>query len=63
MTDLAARLLYVLAAAVARLPWRLLRAAADLVSSLQARGQGRMGKVVRRNLELAYPEMLPAQRM
>ncbi|BCT92041.1 lipid A biosynthesis lauroyl acyltransferase [Lysobacter helvus] len=62
MTDLAARFLHFLATTVARLPWPLLRGCADAFAALQARGQGRMGKVVRRNLELAYPDQLPGQR-
>jgi len=62
MTDFAARLLYLLAAAVARLPWAWSRAMADGVARLWMGRDGRTAKVVRRNLELAYPDLLPAER-
>ena len=62
MTDFAARLLYWFAAAIARLPWPWLRGIADGVARLWAGRDGRGAKVVRRNLELAYPELLPAER-
>jgi KDO2-lipid IV(A) lauroyltransferase len=62
VTDLTARLLYFCAALVARLPWPWLRGLADTFASAWERRDGRSAKVVRRNLELAYPELLPAQR-
>jgi KDO2-lipid IV(A) lauroyltransferase len=62
VTDLAARLLYLLAALVARLPWPWLRGGADAAARAWARRDGRTAKVVRRNLELAYPELLPGER-
>ena len=62
MTDLAARLLYLLAAGVARLPWPWLRGLADTFARAWATRDGRTARVVRRNLELAYPELLPGQR-
>ena len=62
MTEFIARLLYALAAGVARLPWPWLRRIADVIARRWAAGDARGAKVVRRNLELAYPELLPAQR-
>ena len=62
MTDLAARFLHALAAAFARLPWPWLRALADAIAAGWRWRDVGMGKVVRRNLELAYPELLPEQR-
>lgn len=62
MTALAARLLYLLAAAVGHLPWPLLRRLGDAIAWLWLRLDARESRVALRNLELAYPELLPAQR-
>jgi KDO2-lipid IV(A) lauroyltransferase len=62
VTDLAARILYACASLLARLPWPWLRAMADAFAVRWERGEGRTAKVVRRNLELAYPDLLPGQR-
>ena len=62
MNDLVARLLYALAALVARLPWPWLRGLADAFAGVWLRRDGRSVKVVRRNIELAYPDLLPGQR-
>ncbi|KGQ18026.1 Lipid A biosynthesis lauroyl acyltransferase [Lysobacter dokdonensis DS-58] len=62
MTDFAARLLHALATWFARLPWAWLRGMADASARLWAMRDARSGKVVRRNLDLAYPDLLPAQR-
>ena len=61
-TRLVARLLYSLASAVARLPWPWLRRAGDAIAWLWTRLDAREARVARRNLELAYPELLPGQR-
>lgn len=63
MPDLAARLLYLLAATVGRLPWPLLRRFGDGIAWLWLRLDARESRVARRNLELAYPDLLPAQRV
>ena len=62
MTNFIAGFLYACAALFARLPWSWLRRLADLFASRWERGDGRTAKIVRRNLELAYPELLPGQR-
>src|SRR5688572_13245258 len=62
MTDLTARLLYTLAAALGRLPWPWLCTLADGLTGWWCWRNARESKVVRRNLELAYPELLPEQR-
>lgn len=62
MTDLVARLLYLLAAALARLPWPWLLQLGDAIAALWLRLDARESRVARRNLELAYPELLPDQR-
>ena len=62
MTDLAARVLLLFASLVARLPWPLLRACADTIARGWQHADSRMARVVRRNLELAHPELLPTQR-
>ena len=62
MTTLLARILYLLAAAVGRLPWPVLRALADALAWLWLRTGARESVVALRNLELAYPELSPAQR-
>lgn len=62
MTRFVARLLYLLASALARLPWSWLLALGDLVAAAWRWRDGRESRVTRVNLELAYPELLPAQR-
>ncbi|HST46032.1 MAG TPA: lauroyl acyltransferase [Luteimonas sp.] len=54
--------LFALATAVARLPWPWLRGAADALAWLALRLDTRESAVALRNLELAYPDLLPAQR-
>ena len=49
-------------AAIARLPWAWLRGMADAFARAWIGRNDRTERVVRRNLELAYPELLPAQR-
>jgi KDO2-lipid IV(A) lauroyltransferase len=63
MIDLAARLLYALVAALTRLPWRVLRTLADALAARAVRSDSRETRVARRNLELAYPDLLPTQRV
>lgn len=62
MTDLAARLLYALAALLGRLPWRWLMRLGDALAARSLSRDSREARVVQRNLELAYPELLPDQR-
>jgi len=50
------------AAAFASLPWPLLRRFGDALAWTWARLDARESRVARRNLELAYPELLPSQR-
>src|SRR5690606_15549263 len=62
VTDRLARLLYALAAAIGRLPWPGLRRLGDALAWAWLRTGARESVVALRNLELAYPEMLPAER-
>src|SRR5687767_201517 len=62
MPTLLARLLYAFAFALSRLPWPWLRRLADGMAALWIRRDKRESRVARRNLELAYPLLLPAQR-
>ena len=62
MSAFAAHLLYALAWAVARLPWPLLRAAADGMARLWIARDAREARVARRNLELIRPDLDPAAR-
>lgn len=62
MPEVFARLLYLLVGAFARLPWPWLRALADGIAWLWWRTGGRESRVAGRNLEMACPELLPAQR-
>lgn len=62
MTDFTARLLHALAAAFARLPWSWLRALADTIAAWWRWRDARMSKVVRCNLTLVCPELLPGKR-
>lgn len=55
MTRFAARLLYLLAALVASLPWSWLQRAGNAVAALWLRVHAREARVARRNLELAMP--------
>ena len=57
-----ANLLYRLAALLTALPWPWLRRLADTLAWYWRRIDARESKVARRNLELAYPELLPSQR-
>lgn len=57
-----ARLWVLIVAALTRLPWPLLRAAANVLAARALRRDSREARVARRNLELAYPDLLPAQR-
>jgi KDO2-lipid IV(A) lauroyltransferase len=62
MTESAARLLYLLAAAIGRLPWSWLHALGDAMAALWLRLDAREARVARRNLELAFPSFDAAQR-
>ena len=62
MTRFVARALYLLASALARLPWSWLLRLGDLVAAAWRWRDGRESRVARINLELAYPELLPAER-
>ncbi len=55
--------LYRLAALFARLPWPWLTTFADLLAWLWWRLDARESRVARRNLELAYPDLLPSERV
>ena len=54
--------LFLLTAWLMRLPWPWLRGLADLMAWIWCRLDARESKVARRNLQLAYPELLPSQR-
>ena len=62
MNTLVARLLYALAALLARLPWTWLQRLGDAAAARSLRRESRESRVTRCNLELAYPELLPSQR-
>jgi KDO2-lipid IV(A) lauroyltransferase len=62
MTGVAATLLYLLAAALGRLPWAWANALGDRVAALWRRLDAREARVARRNLELAFPGMPVAER-
>jgi KDO2-lipid IV(A) lauroyltransferase len=62
MNTLIARLLYALAALLGRLPWAWLRRSGDAIAARWIRRDSRESRVTLRNLELAYPELLPGQR-
>lgn len=57
-----ARLLHRLAGALAGLPWRWLRRSAAALAWLGRKRATREARVAWRNLELAYPELMPAER-
>lgn len=61
MTRALAYVLFLLAAAFTRLPWPWLHGVADLLAVRALRRNARETRVARRNLELAYPELLPGQ--
>ncbi|MET0756115.1 MAG: lauroyl acyltransferase [Pseudoxanthomonas sp.] len=54
--------LFTLTAWLMRLPWPWLRGLADLLAWIWLRLDARESRVARRNLQLAYPELLPSQR-
>lgn len=60
--DRKARLAYRAATLFARLPWPVLRAFAHVLAWGWVHGNARESRVVRRNLELAYPELDAGQR-
>lgn len=62
LADLTARFLHALAALVARLPWPRLYRIGSGIAVLWRRLDARESRVARRNLELAYPELLPGPR-
>ncbi|RPE79820.1 lauroyl acyltransferase [Vulcaniibacterium tengchongense] len=62
MTDFAARLLYASAWMLGRLPWPLLLRLGDALALWWRWREVREARVARVNLELAYPELAPAQR-
>jgi Kdo2-lipid IVA lauroyltransferase/acyltransferase len=62
MPEVVARLLFLLASVFARLPWPWLRVLGDAIAWLWWRSGGRESRVAQRNLELAYPDLLPGQR-
>lgn len=62
MTAAFARLLYLISAALARLPWAWLRRLADTIAALWRRIGARESRVAARNLELAYPHMPASER-
>lgn len=57
-----ANALYSICALLTRLPWPWLRTLADVLAWFWRRLDARESKVARRNLELAYPELLQSQR-
>lgn len=57
-----ARLLHLLASLAGRLPWPWLSRIGDGMAALWIRVDARESRVTRCNLEMAYPELLPAQR-
>lgn len=59
MTDFTARLLYVLVASLARMPWSWLMCIGDAIAAAMRRLNVRESRVAMRNLEIAYPQ-LPA---
>ena len=62
MADFIARLLYLIASLLTRLPWPWLLRLGDAIAALMLRRETREARVARRNLELIDPGMLPAQR-
>ena len=62
LAKLAASILHALATALSRLPWPLMRRLADALAWGWRRLDARESRVARRNLELAYPDLMPAER-
>lgn len=62
MSAFLARVLFVLAGVLGRLPWPLLARLGDGVAWLWRRFDLRESRVARRNLEIAYPELPDAER-
>ncbi|WP_342316641.1 lauroyl acyltransferase [Lysobacter sp. FW306-1B-D06B] len=62
MSRFAARLLHLLASLIGRLPWPWLLRLGDALSAWWRWRDVRESRVVRINLELAYPDLLPAER-
>ena len=57
-----ASLAYHAAALVGRLPWSWLRTLGDAMAWAWRRSDARESRVARRNLEIAFPDLLPGQR-
>ena len=62
MNRFAARLLYFVAALIGRLPWPVLLRLGDALAAWWRWRDVRESRVARINLELAYPDLLPAER-
>jgi len=62
MSDFAARLLYVFAASLTRMPWSWLMRIGDAMAAAMRRLNVRESRVARRNLEIAYPQQPAAER-
>ena len=62
MADLLARILFLLATLLTRLPWPWLLRLGDGIARWMLRRDTREARVARRNLELIEPDLLPAQR-
>jgi KDO2-lipid IV(A) lauroyltransferase len=62
MTSFAARLLYLFAASLARMPWPWLMRIGAGIAAAWRRLDARESRVARRNLELAYPDLADADR-
>ncbi len=60
--EILAKLLYASTAALMRLPWPWLRRAADAMAGCWYRLNLREARVARRNLEIAFPALMPGQR-
>lgn len=58
-----ADLVYRAAALVGRLPWPWLHRLGDAIAWIWLKADARESRVARRNLELAYPDLLPGQRL
>ena len=62
MSDFAARLLYVFAASLTRMPWSWLMRIGDAMATAMRRLNVRESRVARRNLEIACPQLPAAER-
>lgn len=58
-----ADLVYRAAALIGRLPWPWLHRLGDAIAWIWLKADARESRVARRNLELAYPDLLPGQRL